>query len=506
MAPPLSTDVPADPPPEAAGLDAAVRKAAVGGAVWTVLGHAAQQGCRLVFNLVLTHLLAPRVFGVTALVTLFVLGLHQFSDLGVRQCVVHSRRGDDPAFLDVAWTVQALRGLLLWGCAGLLAWPAAAFYDVPALAWMLPVAGSTAALNGLNAPALLVCSRRLLRGRLVLVEVGSYLVQMTVVVTWVWLLGPGAGEDAQLRALVSGTVIAGLCELAGSYLVLPRRLPRFRWERAARRELVHFGGWVFVGTACTFLASQADRLVVGKISVETLGVYQLAVVLAAVPVLVMNSLGAQLVFPLYSRLLRAGRGLREVFGGVHRVVSGFGALLVAWTVAAGPALVDCLWDPRYHAAGAFLRLLGVATWFTVLQGAGELALLARGQTRRLALGQAVRLAVLPPLLWVGYELGGLGGLVVGFGAAEVVRYGMTVGFLRREGLAVLRADAVTSGLFLAVALSAAALDGVLAGGLPKWPRLGLDVLLVVVLWAAAFGLRQRGALVRGLRDLRRRAA
>jgi O-antigen/teichoic acid export membrane protein len=488
--------LPSPPPPapadgaDAPAQDRAVKKAAVSGAVWTLAGHVATQGARFGFNLVLTRLLAPRFFGIMALVDLFIQGIHMFSDLGIRQCVVQSKRGDDPAFLDTAWTLQVIRGLGLWACSWLVAWPAAAFYETPALLWLIPLAGGVAALNGFNSTTMLTFSRKLLRGRLVLIEVVSYVFTMSCVVGWIVFSGD-QNESHRLLAMVCGGLMGGVIELAASYFFLPGRRPWFRWDATARRELAHFGGWVFLSTACTYLASQADRLAVGKLfTVDVLGVYQIADRLVEIPAFVMFSLGSQLVFPLYSRLIQAGRDLGDVFGRVHRTFTSFGALLIGGLVVAGPALVSCLYDERYHDAGRYLQLLGMAGWFTVLQSAGELVLLARGQTRRLAAGQATRLLVLPGALLVGFWLGGLPGLIIGYGSAEVVRYGVTVWFIRREGLPVLRTDVSTTALLVGVCAAAAALSGALTPGLSKWPQLFLDSGLVVGLWAVAFPLRR----------------
>src|SRR5439155_20296774 len=89
------------------GLDTTV--AVRGAAAWTVVGFGAKLVLRFGFNLLLTRLVAPRIFGVMALVYLLVQSLHMFSDLGILQCVIHHRRGDDPDFLDTAWTIQAVR-------------------------------------------------------------------------------------------------------------------------------------------------------------------------------------------------------------------------------------------------------------------------------------------------------------------------------------------------------------------------------------------------------------
>src|SRR6266478_9581535 len=82
-----------------------VRQAAARGAVWTVAGYASVMVLRFGFNLLLTRLVAPKVFGVMAIINLLIQSLHMFSDLGISQCVTRHDRGDDPHFLNTAWTV-----------------------------------------------------------------------------------------------------------------------------------------------------------------------------------------------------------------------------------------------------------------------------------------------------------------------------------------------------------------------------------------------------------------
>ena len=54
-------------------------------------------------NLLLTRLLVPKMFGVMAVAMLVIIGLAMFSDLGLKPSVVHSRRGNEPVFLNTAW-------------------------------------------------------------------------------------------------------------------------------------------------------------------------------------------------------------------------------------------------------------------------------------------------------------------------------------------------------------------------------------------------------------------
>ena len=100
---------------------------------WTIFGFVASQGIRFGSNLILTRLLFPEAFGMMALVTVAMVGLSNFSDMGTAPSIAYNPRGDDPSFLDTAWTLHVVRGVLLWLAACALAWPFARFYGEPML-------------------------------------------------------------------------------------------------------------------------------------------------------------------------------------------------------------------------------------------------------------------------------------------------------------------------------------------------------------------------------------
>ena len=124
------------------------------GSLWVMGGFGTAQLLRLAANLILTRLLFQEAFGLMALVTVFIQGMVMFSDVGIGPSIVRSPRGDDPVFFRTAWTLQILRGALLWmiGCAGAL--PFAAFYGEPQLAWLVPVVTFNALLGGFNSTKL----------------------------------------------------------------------------------------------------------------------------------------------------------------------------------------------------------------------------------------------------------------------------------------------------------------------------------------------------------------
>src|SRR4051794_28821951 len=81
---------------------------------WVVVGHALSMVIRLASSIILSRIFAPEVFGVLSVVTTFFVVLSLFTDLGLRQVIISSPNGGDPSFLRTAWTVQIVRGFVVW--------------------------------------------------------------------------------------------------------------------------------------------------------------------------------------------------------------------------------------------------------------------------------------------------------------------------------------------------------------------------------------------------------
>ncbi len=362
---------------------------------------------------------------------------------------------------------------------------------MPELTVFLPIAGLTALLNGFNSIAILTSERRLAQGRLILLQLGSYLVSTSVVLAWLLLV------DLSVWALLVGRLVGSSLETLGSYWLLDGPRCRLTWDRAVASEIFQFGKWVLVSTACTFLAEQADRLIVGKVaSLTTLGVYNLAVQLALAARQVVNTITGRVVFPFYSRRYQQGASLLEIFHQVHPWVAGFAAFLTAGLISAGPAFIRCLFRPEYKSAGWMLQLLAVGGWITMLEMISGCLLWVHGNARTPALGMALKLLALPLCAWGGYWLAGLGGMILGLAAAELLRYGVVLWALRSQGLPILRYDLCLSAAIVLTCLAAGQTGGLFAwsgepppdgggafGGVsPGWAQLLAEVLTVVVLW------------------------
>jgi O-antigen/teichoic acid export membrane protein len=403
-----------------------------------------------------------------ALVFIFIQGLQMFSDVGTGPAIIQSSRGEDLRFLRTAWTVQSARGVLLWLCSWAIAWPAAAFYGQPILAWLIPAAGLTALMGGLESTSMHTLRRQLLLGRITLVELGGQVLGIVATVLLAagsrWVVGPNDPRAAW--AMVGGSLIGALARLLLSHSLLPGISHRFLLDRESLGILFGFGRWIFVSTLLTFLAGQSDRLVFGKmIPIDLFGVYGIAALLATLPTQAIEKLGGSVVFPAYARL--AARGdLKRFFSRVRLPLLLGGAALVTGLIACGPYLVRILYDARYEQAGWILQFLAVVAWFQILEATIGAALLAEGEVRWVAASSAAKLVGMVALLPLGFHLAGFPGALAALVLSEALKYLAAVVGLARRGMRGLAMDTLLSAS-IAVVAAAALLTGHAAAA--RWP-------------------------------------
>ena len=78
------------------GPSRSLKQRALSAGGWSAAGFALGQGMRVVSTLVMTRLLAPEMFGVMSIAIMVNVIASLLTDLGIKQNIVQSRRGEDP--------------------------------------------------------------------------------------------------------------------------------------------------------------------------------------------------------------------------------------------------------------------------------------------------------------------------------------------------------------------------------------------------------------------------
>jgi O-antigen/teichoic acid export membrane protein len=387
-----ATDASGKSPSAASG--GSLKSAAVRGSTITLIGHGLSVFIRVFGNLVITRLLVPEYFGVIALVNVLMVGLYLFSDIGVGPNIIQSARGNDPLFLNTAWTVQVTRGFILWAVACALAWPMAVFYQKPELVYLVPVVGLNAVSGGFASTKLFTLNRNFSFIRLNVLELTCQLVGVLAMIAagWVW---------RSIWALViSGLVTSALRTLL-SHAFLPGQSNRLAWDPSSQKELLDFGRWIFISSAVTFLANQNDRLVLGKlVSSYELGLYSIAANLAVMPSQALSQVANKVFYPVIAAAMRKPdhdpSSIRVVRNKLLWVLTPAFALAISMA----PSVVSILYDPRYHRVGRMASYLLIGTWLSTIATSYIIVLLANAQPKFFSFGQAAKTIISFVLIWL----------------------------------------------------------------------------------------------------------
>lgn len=435
-----------------------------GAAGWVTGTYIAQQGLRLLSNIILAWLLAPALLGTMLLIHTLRTGGELLTDVGVGQSIVNNARGNEPDFYNTAWTIQIVRGLLLFALAIALTAPIAHGYDNPELLVLLPAIAPIFILTGLTSPSRFLLQKRLEVKKLALFDLSSALFGTAVQIAL-------ALYTPTIWALVWGLLIGAALPAAASFFLIDWRSHRIRWDAAAAKDILHFGRWIFLASLIYFLAMNFDRLYFAEaISLTLLGVYGIARTFADTIMQLFQRMGSLLIFPKVSASAQRGydlqRAIRPLRLGTLIVV----AIGLAGGIAFADQFIYLVYDERYHAAGLFLSILLVGTWFGILAAMADALMLGVGQPSGVAFSNGAKLAVVAAALPIVLPRYGLSAALVMFVVAEAVRYGVLAWRKRHAGLSFLRQDAALTLLFfvLVVLFREATMAAGLTGGVAAW--------------------------------------
>ena len=363
---PTQDDAPAKPSFKALALRSAS---------WTVIGQFIAQALRLVSNIILARLLFPEAFGLMAIVWVFMYGLNMFSDLGVGPSIVYNSGGEDPDFLNTAWTIQIIRGGIVTAGAIALAWPVAAVYDAPELTSLLAATGFVGLIQGFDSTALHTQQRRLEMGPIIRIEIVTQLVTMLVMVTWALLV-------PTVWALVGGTLVGTAAKTILTHTYLPRFRHRLRWNPRAAREIYHYGSWIFLSSIFTFIGIQGDRLLLGYyLPMATLGVYTVATRFSEALSGLQMRLSHSVLFPLFSETARSNPDiLIDRYYKIRLLTDALFLTAAGFLAATGHLLIDVLYDERYVEAGWILQAFAIQVGMNVVLTSEETLLFSLGKT------------------------------------------------------------------------------------------------------------------------------
>jgi O-antigen/teichoic acid export membrane protein len=374
----------------------------------------------MIGSLILTRILYPEAFGIMATAQIIIVMIQLFTDIGIRTSIIQNPKGAEPDFLNTAWIICCFRGVVLSLMVILMSWPLAVYYNQPQIQGILLVMSLSPLILGLENPALSVTIKEFRVEKKVGLEIWSQALGLASSIILAWLM-------QSVYALAIGVVLSSAYKVVGSFLVTPLR-PQLIYNKVYAAEILHFGKYIFINTLISFLAMNADILLIGKVlRMEDLGIYTVGRNIGTMIWIVCLQIFLQSYLPAVSSV---NRDLPRVVRMYERST----ALIMALVIPASIILalfsrdiIRLLYDPRYQNACISMFWFSVSGILLVMNAINSNTFIAMGRLKYETICMGISLVLVLVLVPLGAMHFGLSGAAAGmFAAIAMVAAAQTV--------------------------------------------------------------------------------
>ena len=369
---------------------------------------------RLASTIILTRLLAPEIYGVFAIVMVYLYLLALFSDLGIRSLILTKEGEVDDNFLRTCWTVMILRGLLIavlslaiagviFALQGYGVFSADSPYSAPTLPWAIAALGAITFLTGFQSTMMFVSERNMQMGRVTVLHIVLDLIALVATIVLAFYL-------RSIWALVLGAAIKAVFQVILSFVLFPGPAMRLQLHKEYSATVLSRGKWIIGSSILTALSNSADRLVLGFVMTSsTFGFYYIARQLVDLVVKLLHSIDSQISLQVFTQLQKSNvEAFRRNYYRYRLFFDALAGLSTGGMVVLAPLAVDIIFDDRYRDVGPMVQILiwsGLLVGPLLLRGAlgamryfKELALLSAVSTVTLWVGLLVAVFVFDSVL------------------------------------------------------------------------------------------------------------
>jgi O-antigen/teichoic acid export membrane protein len=383
------------------------------GALILAIGTFFERGMGLVRNMILARMLAPKDFGLMAIVLSVLVVLSSLTDIGVQQSIIRHPEGNKKEYLNIAWWVQVVQAAGLFIAVFLIAPAICRFYGKPELLNLLRVSFVVVIFGGFTSPCLYLLDKELRFVKALCLMQGSSLFGTAVAIILAFYM-------QSVWILVIAQLVQTGVQCLLSHILCPFR-PMLKIDRRYLKEVLSFGRGMAGLSFLTALSLQTDVFVLGKmLPSEQVGMYALALSLAQQPMLFFARTIGRVLFPAFAEKQDDKRALCSAVVRILKSILLFGVPLAIFTALASKTILSIVYGAKYSVVSVPFALLCFAMLFYVQAIVLSSVYFAVGQLHLHRRYLILLLFLMLSLIYPGIKLFGLAG------AAGVLLFSHTI--------------------------------------------------------------------------------
>jgi len=349
----------------------------------------------------LARLLLPSQFGEFAVVGMVLAFLEIITETGINVFLIQEK--DSLAkYLDTAWVVSILRGVVVSALMVLASGPVAVFFHLPVVRQLIMIAGLIPFLRGFINPACVKFQKELTFAK-------EFWYRFSIVVVEIGLTVLLALSTKSAASLVWGLVFSAIFEVGISWIFISLR-PRAKLNYEQVKTVLGRGKWVTGFGLFNYVFSTIDNVVVGRLlGSSALGIYQNAYKLSLLPGTQINDIYYKTTTPVYVKMHEEQKSLaRAMTIGTSGLVVVQLVVGLAIYLLADP-LVRIALGPNWLAAIPVVRILAILSAVRGATLSFNSLFVALQKQKHVAIMSGVSMLVMVGLIIPAVRLSGLSG-------------------------------------------------------------------------------------------------
>ena len=300
---------------------------------------------------IIAHILTPFSLGVFGIVTIILGFLEIITETGINIFLIQEK-DDINNYINTAWVVSIVRGILISLLIFILAGPISVFFNSPASKNLLYIAALVPLIRGLINPSVVKFQKELQFNKEFLYRISIFAVDSLTSVLGVIIL-------KSVYGLIWGLLAGAIYEVFYTFIVA-RPWPKFEFNLIKTKRVIDRGKWVTLFGVFDYLYTQSDNIIVGRIlGIAPLGIYQNAYKISTTPLTEVGDIFFRVTFPVFSKISMEATRLKAAF--IKNTLVNFVLMITAGVIVfifASP-IVHILFGKGWETAIPVVKLLSI---------------------------------------------------------------------------------------------------------------------------------------------------
>lgn len=264
------------------------------GASWFSALRVVIRGLTIIKIAILARLLLPSQFGEFGIATILLGLLEIFTETGINVFLLQEK-SDPEKYLNTAWVISIIRGLIISLLILLTAPLVAQFFHVTHIIPLIYLISLVPLIRGFINPLIVKFQKNLQYQKEFTYRSSIIIVESAVIILLAYL-------THSVYSFAWGLIVSAVVEVIISHLFVHPR-PKLSLNLSQASLIITRGKWVTGFGIMEYVYTQSDNVAVGRLLGQTpLGIYQNAYKLSVLPLTEIGEVFYKVTFPIYVRL------------------------------------------------------------------------------------------------------------------------------------------------------------------------------------------------------------